>query len=80
MDALFSYKVTSARHKEVAAVSNIIATRELKRLSDTGLLSAVGEKRGRYYLASETRQEILVRYNIRTRKAPDPYTMLSNKR
>ena len=79
MDATFGYKVTSARHKEAAEVSDIVATRELKRLADIGLLKAVGEKRGRFYLASEKLLEIFARCNIRPTKAPDPYTMLSNK-
>ncbi len=45
-------------HIEFAEVSDRVASADLKRLVDIGLLNAVGEKRGRYYVASPEVTEI----------------------
>jgi hypothetical protein len=41
-----------------ADVTEFVATRDLKLLSDTGMIVPHGEKRGRFYLASPGLQRI----------------------
>ncbi len=66
-DAALGFRVTSQRHKSDAGISEVSASRDLKKLSEIGLLSAFGEKRGRFYRAGEE----LVRARAETR-APRP--------
>lgn len=53
-DATFGYRVRNATYRSVAAISEHVASRDLKLLVDNGLLLPAGEKRGRIYVASET--------------------------
>lgn len=76
LEAAFGYRVRNARYREENDVSDVVAGRDLKLLCDAGLLSPVGEKRGRYYVA----EKVLLEITLRTRdssKAADPYEMLS---
>lgn len=50
-DATLGLRITNARYRADAEVSELLASRDLKRLADTGLLVPHGEKRGRFYLA-----------------------------
>lgn len=52
-DAAMGFKVRNATYRPAAAVSIELASRDLKALADAGLLEARGERRGRFYLASE---------------------------
>ncbi len=59
-------------------MSEAIATRDLKRLCDVGLLTPIGEKRGRYYVA----QAALLEIADRTReagRAADPYEIVARR-
>jgi hypothetical protein len=59
MDATFGYKVrNNEHHREAIQVSEVIAGRDLKRMTELGLLEAVGEKRGRYYVAGSSLKAI----------------------
>ena len=52
-DAAEGYRVRRYRHIAYADVSDRVASADLRKLVDSGLLQPVGERRGRYYLASE---------------------------
>lgn len=78
MDAAFGYKVRNQRYREENNISDVVASRDLKRLSEAGLLIPVGEKRGRYYTAGASLREIAQRAADRTR-APNPYEVLAAK-
>ncbi len=52
-DAAEGYRVRRYRHIAYADVSDRVASADLRKLVDRGLLRPVGERRGRYYLASE---------------------------
>jgi Fic family protein len=73
-DAALGFRVTSQRHRTDAEISEVSASRDLRKLSEIGLLSPFGEKRGRFYRASEE----LTRARMETR-APrplrDPYAL-----
>ncbi|MDZ3836494.1 MAG: Fic family protein [Rhodospirillales bacterium] len=75
MDAAFGYRVTNNRYRSANQVSEVVAGRDLKRLTEAGLLVAHGEKRGRYYLASTTLRQ-LRSASPRTGQAPDPYELV----
>lgn len=68
-DAAIGYKVRNAIYQKNAGVSESVAGRDLKALAESGLLTPHGEKRGRYYVASEGLKEIY-------RKAWEPYRPL----
>jgi len=75
MDASFGYRVRNQHHREENQLSEVAAGRDLKRLSELGLLIPVGEKRGRYYIAGAILREIWERSMDRT-KAANPYELL----
>jgi len=78
MDAAFGYVVRNLRYREEQQISDVVASRDLKRLSELGLLEPIGQKRGRYYLASERLRGIREACRDRTR-APNPYQLLATK-
>jgi Fic family protein len=57
-DAAMGLKVRNATYRAAAEISDGAAARDLKALSDLGLLVAEGEKRGRFYTASQELMEI----------------------
>lgn len=46
MDAAFNYKVRNGRYRKDHQLSDVVASRDLKRMCDLGLPAPVGEKRG----------------------------------
>ena len=53
----------------------MVATRDLKRLCEAGLLVPVGDKRGRHYVGSDTLIAIKRRMS-ETRRVQDPYELV----
>lgn len=78
MDAAFSYKVRNGRYRQENEISDVVASRDLKRLSDLGLLMPVGEKRGRYYVAAKPLEEIRERCADKI-MAPNPYDLIRGR-
>ncbi|MCC6886931.1 MAG: Fic family protein, partial [Hyphomicrobiales bacterium] len=78
MDAAFNYKVRNSRYRQANEISDVVASRDLKRMSELGLLMPVGEKRGRYYVAGRPLKEILERCADRT-MAPNPYELVTGR-
>jgi Fic family protein len=71
-DAAHGLRVRNATYRPIAEISEAVASRDLKSLVDQGLLVARGEKRGRFYVASER----LLAVRIATREThaiEDPY-------
>ncbi len=67
-------RVTNTRYQRSAEVTQHIASRDLKQLSDLGLIEPHGEKRGRYYLAATPLKE--ARQRVRqARVLIDPYDL-----
>ncbi len=74
-DAALGLRITNARYQNDADVTTHIASRDLKALSDKGILDAHGEKRGRYYQAGTELRE--ARLSVRKKKPlPDPYDLV----
>ena len=78
MDAAFGIPVRNNRYRNENVISDVVASRDLKKLCDHGWLIPVGEKRGRYYVATKKLQEIRAR-NRGVRRVPDPYQLAEEK-
>lgn len=75
IDAAFGFRVRNSRYRAEHDISDVVASRDLKKLCDAGWLSPVGEKRGRYYVATSNLLEIRDALRIPT-KAADPYDIV----
>ena len=75
VEAAFGYQVRNPRYREENSISDVVASRDLKKLCDLGFLKPVGEKRGRYYVADAKLTEIPARTYDKTRSA-DPYELV----
>ncbi len=76
VDATFGYRVRSGRYQEENQVSDVVASRDMRRLCELGLLEPVGEKRGRYYVAAQPLKEIYKRARADDVRAADPYEII----
>jgi Fic family protein len=75
VDAAYGLRITRPRYVTEADVTEFVASRDLKRISDTGLLLPKGEKRGRFYVGSPELRKLY--QNIKDNNpAPDPYTLI----
>ncbi len=72
VDMSFGMAMTNTRYQTDADVTQYMASRDLKRLSDLGLVEPVGEKRGRRYLPGPELAEAVSRVRSE-RKSIDPY-------
>jgi Fic family protein len=72
VDAALGHKVRNATYRSAADVTNDLASRDLKTLVDAGLLIGQGERRGRYYVASDNVREIRAKTREQ-RVVIDPY-------
>ena len=75
VEAAYGYQVRNPRYRKENNISDVVASRDLKKLCDLGFLKPVGEKRGRYYVADDKLTEIPARTYDNTRSA-DPYELL----
>jgi hypothetical protein len=71
-------RITNPRYRADAEVTEFVASRDLKKLSELGLLEPQGEKRGRSYIRSrrlaEARQQTRVGGPIE-----DPYEAIKGR-
>jgi Fic family protein len=71
-DAAMGYKVRNNTYRSIAEISDQLASRDLKAMADSGWLLPMGERRGRFYVASDE----LKKLRLGTREAksvPDPF-------
>ncbi len=57
-DAIYGARIRNATYRSFAEVSEQVASKDLKQLVDAGLIIPHGERRGRYYVASERLAEM----------------------
>jgi Fic family protein len=70
-DAAFGFKVRNATYRKTAEITENLASRDLKNLTDQKLLIAKGQKRGRFYVASDG--VLAIRANTREQtRTPEP--------
>lgn len=77
MHAAFGISVRNSQYRTEYDISDVVASRDLKKLCDLEFLMPIGEKRGRYYRATKTLLELRARNRI-DRKADDPYQIIGS--
>ncbi|MGH6853801.1 MAG: Fic family protein [Aestuariivirga sp.] len=60
IDAALGYRIRNNRYRSEFKISDVVASRDLKRLCDLEFLLPVGEKRGRYYVAADKLKQIRI--------------------
>lgn len=75
-DALLGLRVTRPSYRKLTELDERTATRDLVHAAEIGLLSARGERRGRYYLAGEPLQAIRTGVQSARQPVDDPYPTL----
>lgn len=80
LEAAFGFKIRNSRYRQENNVSDVVASRDLKKLCDSGLLEPVGDKRGRYYIASDFLKDIRRRVSEPKRRIEDPYDVVAERR
>jgi Fic family protein len=81
-DAATGLSVTNSWYRSDIEVSEVVASRDLRKLCEAGLLVPHGEKRGRTYQASE--KLLKIRRNVRKELGADepyvdPYELMADK-
>lgn len=79
MDAATSLRVRAGRYREEHEISDVVASRDLRRMVDEGFLVPHGERRGRYYTGSKVLLDIASGHRV-TGKQEDPYEMVRVRR
>jgi hypothetical protein len=87
VDASYGLRLRNSRYRSAVEfsageeISELTSTRDLKAMVDAALLSPVGERRGRYYMAEEILLE--TRRRIRNERPPkeseDPFMRASEQ-
>jgi Fic family protein len=77
MDAAFGYRVKNGPYRTEAKISEAVASRDLKKLTEQGYLIPFGEKRGRYYEASDKLKAIVAAAKDKSGPIEDPYQIKS---
>ena len=72
-DAALGFRVRNATYREFAELGIAAAGRDLKALSDAGLLVAQGQARGRYYVASNALRTLEESIRRDRTPIPDPF-------
>ncbi len=78
VDAAEGRRIRASRYRIENEVSDVVASRDLRKMCDLGLLVPHGEKRGRFYLASGTLIALAVKHK-RGGLPQDPYDMIRRK-
>ena len=72
--------IRRSRYADLADVEAATASRDLRALTESGLLTAIGEKRGRRYVASDDLVEARQRIRSATRHPiPDPFDQVGGQ-
>ena len=88
MDAAYGLRLrrrsyrTSVEAVAGEEISDLTASRDLKAMVDSGLLAAVGERRSRYYLASDSVTELRTRVRAArsSKVSDDPFVVVHDRR
>ncbi|WP_395825396.1 Fic family protein [Elstera sp.] len=78
VEAAFGYTLRNHRYRVENEISDVVASRDLKRLCDLDLLIPKGEKRGRTYVAAPALRA-LWSDTLHRRRSDDPYALAREK-
>jgi Fic family protein len=76
INAAFGMSVRNSQYRAEYDISDVVASRDLKKLCDLEFLTPIGEKRGRFYKATKKLLELRAMNRI-VRKADDPYQIIA---
>jgi Fic family protein len=77
-DVSFGLRVSNSRYRKDAEITDYTATRDLKKLSDCGMLVPHGERRARTYTAAKPMLDLRAASRIKQPLA-DPYELIKRK-
>ncbi len=77
-DTALGLRLTNSRYRSAAEVRELVASRDLKKICEVGLLVPVGEKRGRIYRAAEPLIQIRA-VTRRPRPNENPYDLVNRR-
>lgn len=77
--ALIGLRVTRPSYVKLTDLDERTATRHLVNTTDTGLLEARGERRGRYYVAGAPLRQIQAALRADRKPLDDPYPTLTGE-
>jgi hypothetical protein len=72
-DAAYGRKVRNTTYRTITGLTEVVSSRDLKALVDSGLFEKQGENRGRYYVASPSILEIRKKTAEPRAPLPDPF-------
>ena len=75
-NASMGFRLKNPHYRELAGVNEVTAGRDLKLLTDAGLLVAVGERRGRFYVPSGTLRAIDQAASSVRKPIEDPFDLV----
>jgi hypothetical protein len=81
-DAAIGYRIRSSHYRRIADGSGVVASRDVRAIVNAGLLIAKGERRGRFYIATDDVFKVAQKIrDTESRDIPDPFvggvTMIS---
>ena len=73
-DGAIGYRVRNSSYRNLAQLSDVMASRDLRSAVDAGLLIPEGERRGRVYVGSPTVRGLFDKLKLGLIKSvPDPF-------
>lgn len=78
VDASFGRRIRAERYREENEISDVVASRDLRKMVDLDLLIPHGEKRGRFYTGSSILRDIAAKHKV-SGQAEDPYTLVRSR-
>ena len=75
IDATFGYRVKNNKYRAEAGISEVVASRDFKKLTEAGYLVPIGDKRGRYYESSDKLKQIFMNSKNNNKQVDDPYEL-----
>ena len=73
LDAAMGFHIRSLHYRRTAEVSNVVASRDLRRMVEAGFLVPTGERRGRVYNRSDSLRDRWTKIRGEPEQIPDPF-------
>lgn len=77
-DTALGFRLTNSRYRADAEVTELVASRDLKKICDAGLLIPIGEKRGRAYKASPILADLRAKMRL-PKPLDNPYDLVARR-
>lgn len=78
VDAAFGRRIRAGRYREDNEISDVVASRDLRKTVDLGLLVPHGEKRGRHYTGAAVLRDIVAKHKV-SGQAENPYALVRSR-